>query len=107
MALPLVRAPLRGGCVRSTCDYEATEGDEVEDLLRLLQQCVKEHPDAEAVSCGAVLSDYQRLRVEDVCRRLKLTCLAPLWRVPQQQLVESMLADGVDAIIVKVSRIAG
>ncbi len=103
MQLHLVRAPLRGGCVRSTCEYEATDGDEVEDLMRLIEECVKLYPDADAVSCGAVLSDYQRLRVENVCRRLKLTCLAPLWRMPQQHLVQSMLADGVDAIIVKVS----
>jgi diphthine-ammonia ligase len=104
MQLPLVRAPLCGSCVRSTCDYEATDGDEVEDLLQLIERCLMQFPDATAVSCGAVLSDYQRLRVENVCRRLKLTCLAPLWRLPQQQLVECMLADGVDAIIVKVSR---
>ena len=104
MQLPLVRAPLCGSCVRSTCEYEATVGDEVEDLLQLIERCLKQFPDATAVSCGAVLSDYQRLRVENVCRRLKLTCLAPLWRLPQQQLVECMLADGVDAIIVKVSK---
>jgi diphthine-ammonia ligase len=103
MQLPLVRVPLHGGCVRSTCEYDETEGDEVEDLLLLIQQCLKEHPRATAVSCGAVLSDYQRLRVENVCRRLKLTSLAPLWRVPQAHLVESMLADGIDAIVVKVT----
>jgi diphthine-ammonia ligase len=103
MQLPLVRAPLRGCCVRSTCDYEATDGDEVEDLVLLIQECLRLYPDAEAVACGAVLSDYQRLRVENVCRRLKLTCLAPLWRTPQLQLIDAMLADGIDAIIVKVS----
>jgi diphthine-ammonia ligase len=102
MQLQLVRTPLLGGCVLSTCEYEATEGDEVEDLMRLIEGCIKLYPDAEAVSCGAVLSDYQRLRVENVCRRLKLTSLAPLWRIPQPLLVRSMLEQGVDAIIVKV-----
>ena len=65
---------------------------------------MRKFPDAAALSCGAVLSDYQRLRVENVCRRLKLTSLAPLWRVPQQQLVDRMLADGIDAVLVKVNR---
>ena len=102
MELPLVRIPLNGSCVRATCEYEETPGDEVEDLLRLIQECLSAHPHATAVCCGAVLSDYQRLRVENVCRRLKLTSLAPLWRMPQSHLVESMLADGIDAIIVKV-----
>ena len=103
MKLPLVRAALNGGCVLSSCEYEATEGDEVEDLVRLIQLCLQKFPDAAALSCGAVLSDYQRLRVENVCRRLKLTSLAPLWRVPQQQLVDRMLADGIDAVLVKVN----
>ncbi len=103
MQLPLVRAPLNGSCVLSTCQYDATEGDEVEDLVQLIQQCLQRFPNATAVSCGAVLSDYQRLRVENVCRRLNLSSLAPLWRMPQQELLDRMLADGVDAIIVKVS----
>ena len=37
MKLPLVRAALNGGCVLSSCEYEATEGDEVEDLMRRIQ----------------------------------------------------------------------
>ena len=34
----------------------------------------------QGVSCGAILSDYQRLRVEAVCASLGLTCLAYLWQ---------------------------
>lgn len=35
---------------------------------------------AQGVSCGAILSDYQRLRVEAVCASLGLTSLAYLWQ---------------------------
>lgn len=45
--------------------YEPTENDEVEDLFMLLQE-VKDNIDIEAVSVGAILSDYQRVRVENV-----------------------------------------
>ena len=38
---------------------------------------------AEAVSVGAILSDYQRVRVEGVCARLNLVSLAFLWRRDQ------------------------
>ena len=55
------------------------EGDEVEDLTRLLTR-VKNETGAEAVSVGAILSDYQRVRVESVCLRLSLVPLAYLWR---------------------------
>ena len=38
----------------------------MEDLLLLLAYAKQQHPDIEAVSSGAIASDYQRLRVEDV-----------------------------------------
>jgi diphthamide synthase (EF-2-diphthine--ammonia ligase) len=46
------------------------------------------HPEVEAVASGAIASDYQRLRVEDVCRRLGLVSLAYLWHRPQEELLE-------------------
>ena len=47
--------------------YEPTRGDEVEDLYRLLRK-VKEEVvgGVEGVASGAILSNYQRIRVENV-----------------------------------------
>lgn len=38
----------------------------------LLVTVKRAHPEVNAVSCGAIFSDYQRLRVENVCQRLGL-----------------------------------
>ena len=46
--------------------YEETEGDEVEDMLQLIAHVQRRHPALQAVSSGAIASDYQRLRVEHV-----------------------------------------
>ena len=46
--------------------YSMTEGDEVEDLYRLLSHAKQAMPELQAVSSGAIASDYQRLRVEHV-----------------------------------------
>ena len=46
--------------------YDTTAGDEVEDLLMLLAYAQQQMPQIQAVSCGAIASDYQRLRVEQV-----------------------------------------
>ncbi len=46
--------------------YKVTESDEVEDMLQLIAHAQKRHPDLQAVSSGAIASDYQRLRVEHV-----------------------------------------
>jgi len=51
-----------------------------------------DHPDVEAVASGAIASDYQRLRVEDVCARLGLVSLGYLWHRPQEELLRSALA---------------
>lgn len=45
--------------------YKPSENDEVEDLYHLLKE-VKEKCEIEAVSVGAIFSDYQRVRVENV-----------------------------------------
>ena len=37
--------------------------DEVEDLVDLLNKVKEQNPDVQAVACGAILSNYQRLRV--------------------------------------------
>lgn len=57
----------------------------------------------DAVSSGAILSDYQRNRVESVCQRLGLVSLAYLWRRDQSELLSEMIDEGVDAILIKTA----
>ncbi len=61
--------------------------------------------EVEAVCSGAVLSTYQRLRVEGVCARLGLKSIAPLWQRDQAGLLDEMLARGVEAVLVKTASI--
>ena len=78
--------------------------DEVEDLYLLLQTILSAHPDITAVTSGAILSTYQRTRIESVCGRLSLTPLSYLWRIgSQRSLLRCMLEDGIDAVLVKVA----
>ena len=56
--------------------------DETESLVPLLRRVRRAHPAADAVSAGAVLSTYQRTRVESVAARLGLVPLAYLWQYP-------------------------
>ncbi|CAO2579425.1 Diphthine--ammonia ligase, partial [Lemmus lemmus] len=65
MALPLYRRTIRGTSLETGKMYTAREGDEVEDLYELLK-LVKEKEEIEGVSVGAILSDYQRVRVESL-----------------------------------------
>ena len=55
------------------------------------------------MAVGAILSDYQRVRVENVCARLNLTPLAYLWQRDQDELIEEMVGCKMEAILIKVA----
>uniref|UniRef100_A0A8C4E8M9 Diphthine--ammonia ligase n=1 Tax=Dicentrarchus labrax TaxID=13489 RepID=A0A8C4E8M9_DICLA len=102
MDLPLYRRTIQGSSLDISRNYSKTEGDEVEDLYELLH-LVKEKEGVEAVSVGAILSDYQRVRVENVCLRLGLQPLAYLWRQDQESLLSKMISSDLHAILIKVA----
>ncbi|GCC28140.1 hypothetical protein chiPu_0006567 [Chiloscyllium punctatum] len=102
IGLPLYRHTIQGSSLAIGRNYNKCEGDEVEDLYHLLKT-VKEKEEVEGVSVGAILSDYQRVRVENVCRRLNLQPLAYLWRRNQEDLLREMILSNVQAMIIKVA----
>ena len=85
--------------------------DETESLVPLLRRVLAAHPDSNAVCSGAILSTYQRTRIENVARRLNLIPLSYLWQYPslptpfprQSGLLDDMYNVGLDARIVKVA----
>lgn len=66
LEVPLYRQEIKGKPVEQGADYVKTDQDETEDLFDLLSAVKAAHPDLEAVSVGAILSNYQRIRVENV-----------------------------------------
>ncbi|XP_074886470.1 diphthine--ammonia ligase isoform X2 [Buteo buteo] len=100
--LPLYRGFIKGTSVNTGRVYTTCQEDEVEDLYHLMK-LVKDKEGVEGVSVGAILSDYQRVRVEDVCRRLNLQPLAYLWRQKQEILLKEIISSNIQAIIIKVA----
>ncbi|BDA44893.1 probable diphthine-ammonia ligase at N-terminal half [Coccomyxa sp. Obi] len=103
MGIPLFRRRIQGASVQQDLIYIHTERDEVEDMLQLLAFAKDMHPEIEAVSSGAIASDYQRQRVEHVCARLNLVSLSYMWHQPQSQLYHAMLDSDIKAILIKVA----
>ncbi|KAJ6539476.1 hypothetical protein B0H19DRAFT_361581 [Mycena capillaripes] len=109
--VPLYRRVISGHALEQGSEYGARNsasgmaGDETEDLHALLSTVKSHHPDIEGVSVGAILSNYQRVRVEHVCRRLSLTPLCYLWQRDQGELMAEMIAAGMEAILIKVAGI--
>lgn len=119
LGLPLYRQAIVGGAVQTGTSYgfagraaagdAESEEDETESLVPLLKRIMADHPTANALSTGAILSTYQRTRVESVALRMGLTPLSYLWQYPilppgtQSSLLGDMQAVGLDARIVKVA----
>ncbi|KAG1462904.1 hypothetical protein G6F56_005413 [Rhizopus delemar] len=103
MDLPLYRREITGTALSLGAQYEVTPKDETEDLYELLKEIKEKHPDVQGVSSGAILSSYQKVRVENVCDRLGLTSLAYLWERDQKELLKEMADAGVHAILIKVA----
>ncbi|KAJ5467497.1 hypothetical protein N7475_005249 [Penicillium sp. IBT 31633x] len=121
LQIPLYRQPITGGAVDTSRIYgnTPTDHDETESLVPLLRRIKDAHPEANAVSAGAILSTYQRTRIENVANRLGLVPLAWLWMYPslpapaarsadtlaigQAGLLEDMAATRCDARIIKVA----
>ena len=115
--IPLYRQPIDGGTVRHERDYayDASEPgvDETESMLTLLGTIKEKHPEANALCSGAILSTYQRTRVESIAVRLGLTPLAYLWKYTalpspvapenEAQLLIDMASAGLEARIIKVA----
>ena len=102
MALPLFVGETDMVAKEEGKNYLPSAGDEVEDLYMLLEK-VKTEIGVDAVCVGAILSDYQRVRVENVCLRLGLTPLAFLWRRDQAELLQEMVDTGMESILIKVT----
>ena len=72
--------------------------EELEDLANGLRGLIKK-AGIEGIVSGAVASEYQRTRLDNLCEELGLRSFAPLWHKNQQQLVQEQIESGFDIMI--------
>ncbi|KAI0981634.1 hypothetical protein GJ496_006806 [Pomphorhynchus laevis] len=105
MKLPLFKKKITGSSIDISLNFDQhseTDEDEVYDMMNLIRQVKLAHQ-IEAVSTGAIASNYQRSRVSYVCERLDLDMINYMWGRDQRQLLTEMIESGCQAILVKVS----
>lgn len=71
---------------------------EIEDLKSVLAGL-----DMDGVVSGAIASNYQRDRVDRVCRDLGLTHVSPLWGRDRAELLMQVIDEGMEVIITAVA----
>ena len=107
LGLPLVQGNIKAGTSNVTSMSYPTRPDdttdEVERLFDLLADVKNRFPDVTAVCSGAILSNYQRLRVESVCARLGLFSLAYIWQRDQDDYIAELRDQDYEARIIKIA----
>ena len=82
-----------------------TEGEKEKELLDLeiaIRKAKKEYK-IEGVINGALASNYQKSRIEDICKKLKLSSLAPLWQKDGFEYLDDIIRNKFRVIITAVS----
>ena len=84
--IPVVKAETSG--VKET---------EVEDLKRLIEKL-----DVDGIVSGAIASEYQKERIDRICRQLNLKSIAPLWHRDPLEMLQEILTLKFEVIIIGV-----
>ncbi|MBI2075962.1 MAG: TIGR00289 family protein [Candidatus Aenigmarchaeota archaeon] len=82
---------------------KTTKGEkekELEDLKSVLGTIAGK---VDGIVTGAIESNYQKQRVDKICKELNLKSLAPLWHKSPEGLLRSMIKDGFEIIITAVA----
>lgn len=84
--IPLVKAETSG-----------IKEKEVEDLKHLIEKL-----DVEGIVSGAVSSNYQKVRIDKVCRQLRLKSVMPLWHEKELNILNEILDLRFEVVITGV-----
>jgi len=91
----------QAACMEIPLVLEKSSGEkekELEDLKRALEKAKKEHK-IEGIVSGALFSEYQRQRIEEVCDNLSLKIFSPLWHMHQETVLRELLRRNFEVII--------
>ncbi|MEM5829728.1 MAG: TIGR00289 family protein [Candidatus Aenigmatarchaeota archaeon] len=87
------------GIRQITQKTKGERGKELEDLKRILEKIKN---DIDAVISGAIASNYQKSRIDEVCKELDIKHLTPLWQKDQEEVLKEELNAGFEIMITGV-----
>ena len=90
MGIPLIKAKTHGEKER-----------ELEDLKTVLIDL--KNKGVQAIFAGALASEYQKSRIDQLCDDIGLISKAPLWHVDPKEYMEEIINLGFEVIIISVS----
>ena len=82
-----------------------SKGDEELELkdLKATMKKAKEMYTLDGIVTGAIHSNYQRKRIEKICRDLDLAVFSPLWNMDQETEMRCLISDGFKFIFTSIA----
>ena len=90
------------GIPQTTIATRGTKEKELDDLSAGLARLIHQSG-IEGVVSGALASEYQKTRLDNICEELGVKSFAPLWHKNQEQLVKEQIDSGFEIIITACS----
>jgi len=84
---------------------EETAGEkeaELKDLEKAIKKAKEQHQ-FEAILTGALFSDYQKTRIENIAKELNLKVISPLWHKPQEELMQELIDNNFKFILTSIA----
>mgnify|MGYP005844706247 CR=1 FL=1 len=91
MGIPLVRKSVKG-----------EKEKEVNELQDIIGELIK-NKEIDGIITGAIESNYQRKRIQNIADHYRIFHYAPLWKKDTKEYMEELIRNGFKAIIVSVS----
>ena len=81
---------------------KAVKEDELKDLEIILKKAIKKYR-IQALISGALASNYQKSRVENLCKKLNIKSIDPLWHINPEEYLRELIKNNFEVIITGVS----
>lgn len=83
--------------------FRESSGTKERELLDLSEEIAKLRGEIDGIVSGAIASEYQRSRIDSICKEFGLTNLAPSWGRNVDELLKEELNNDFEIVVVSVS----
>jgi len=81
---------------------KAKKEEELKDLEIILKKAIKKYK-IQALISGALASNYQKSRIDKLCKKLNIKSISPLWKINPENYLKQLIKDKFEVIITGVA----
>jgi len=82
---------------------EKTSGEKEKELKDLERLILRVKDEVDGILTGVIASNYQRERIDRICKKFSLECISPLWHINPEKYWHELMRSGFRIMITSVS----